>query len=307
MGLLSIIGTAVDAFTGGTGIGTAIGGALDSATQSKSTAGTISGGANRAADIMAKNLQPYATSGAGATQQLADYLKTGGQFNRPFSMADAQNSDAEQFVQKRAMDAVETSAAARGGLLSSNALDQLQTTAGGIAAQFQNQAFNQWMEQNKMLLSGLEFQAGTGARAAEGIGSAGANAALTSAGAQAGAQVSMYDALNNATDKIGKVLFPGKTTNLTVDPYGMGVEQGSAMPYNPDVAQQLGDQSDYRFSDRRLKSDIRPLGRTNRGTPIYRYRMADGTKQVGVMSDEAPREAVAVHPSGFEMVDYSRV
>ena len=62
------------------------------------------------------------------------------------------------------------------------------------------------------------------------------------------------------------------------------------------------------FSDRRLKRDIKRVGYTDDGLPIYTYRyLWDDTVQMGVMSDEL-RE---VNPSavseiqGFEAVDYA--
>jgi hypothetical protein len=64
------------------------------------------------------------------------------------------------------------------------------------------------------------------------------------------------------------------------------------------------------FSDRRLKTDIEPIGDDPRGWGVYTFRYLwdePGTRHVGVMADEvAPimPEAVAVHPSGYLMVDY---
>jgi hypothetical protein len=61
------------------------------------------------------------------------------------------------------------------------------------------------------------------------------------------------------------------------------------------------------FSDRRLKSNIRFVGRTaKQGIPIYDYDMG-GIPQRGVMSDEVPEDARVMHASGFWMVDYNKV
>lgn len=63
------------------------------------------------------------------------------------------------------------------------------------------------------------------------------------------------------------------------------------------------------FSDRRLKSDIVPVGRLPNGLAVYDYTIF-GRRERGVMADEVEQllpEAVSVHPSGFKMVDYSRL
>ena len=60
------------------------------------------------------------------------------------------------------------------------------------------------------------------------------------------------------------------------------------------------------FSDRRLKSDIVWIGATPGGQAVYEYTIF-GVRQRGVMADESPSEAVWRHPSGYLMVDYSRI
>uniref|UniRef100_E6VFM9 Peptidase S74 domain-containing protein n=1 Tax=Rhodopseudomonas palustris (strain DX-1) TaxID=652103 RepID=E6VFM9_RHOPX len=63
------------------------------------------------------------------------------------------------------------------------------------------------------------------------------------------------------------------------------------------------------MSDRRLKSDIVDTGETFAGLPVYEYTIF-GRRERGVMADEVEQvmpEAVALHPSGFKMVDYGRL
>ena len=61
------------------------------------------------------------------------------------------------------------------------------------------------------------------------------------------------------------------------------------------------------WSDRRLKTDIRRIGETDAGTPLYSYRYVwGGPVQIGVMADEVPHAAVMTD-SGFAQVDYGRV
>lgn len=61
------------------------------------------------------------------------------------------------------------------------------------------------------------------------------------------------------------------------------------------------------FSDRRLKTDIRRVGQTDEGTPIYTYRYVwGGPVQMGVMAQDVP-DAAVMTPSGFLAVDYAEI
>lgn len=62
----------------------------------------------------------------------------------------------------------------------------------------------------------------------------------------------------------------------------------------------------FSFSDRRLKSNIVRIGATPAGYSVYSYDIF-GKPSIGVMADEVPAEWTALHPSGYLMVDYSRV
>lgn len=68
-----------------------------------------------------------------------------------------------------------------------------------------------------------------------------------------------------------------------------------------------------RFSDRRLKRNIRRLGALTNGIPVYSFRYiwddADG-RHVGVIAQDVLKimpEAVTVNPAGFMMVNYDMV
>jgi hypothetical protein len=67
----------------------------------------------------------------------------------------------------------------------------------------------------------------------------------------------------------------------------------------------------FMFSDERLKENIETVGVDSRGLRVvrYAYRGLPG-RHVGVIAQEAAKvypEAVALHPSGFLMVDYNRL
>lgn len=62
------------------------------------------------------------------------------------------------------------------------------------------------------------------------------------------------------------------------------------------------------FSDRRLKENIKRVGQTDAGIPIYTYNYVwGGPTMMGVMSDEVDPSAVVKHDSGFDMVKYGEV
>lgn len=70
----------------------------------------------------------------------------------------------------------------------------------------------------------------------------------------------------------------------------------------------LGRMSKRTFSDRRLKKNIKLIGKSNSGINIYLFEyinklLGQGVFQ-GVMSDEIPSHAVMRHSSGFDWVDY---
>ena len=77
------------------------------------------------------------------------------------------------------------------------------------------------------------------------------------------------------------------------------------------LAGSLGASAITKFSDRRLKANIKRVGETAGGIPTYTYNyIKSKAKQFGVMADEVFKvipEAVSVDPSGYLMVDYGKV
>jgi hypothetical protein len=64
------------------------------------------------------------------------------------------------------------------------------------------------------------------------------------------------------------------------------------------------------LSDRRLKTDITPIGMADSGLPLSMFRyLGDPVPRIGLMADEVEKlrpEAVRDGPLGFKMVDYGR-
>lgn len=68
--------------------------------------------------------------------------------------------------------------------------------------------------------------------------------------------------------------------------------------------------SAFLMSDRRLKRNIKRIGTHDSGIGIYSYVYIWGEPGIGVMADELEKvnpDAVAVHSSGYKMVDYAKV
>jgi hypothetical protein len=122
--------------------------------------------------------QPWQQAGLGALSTLSSGLQSGGQFNKPFSMADMGNvMPAYKFAEGQALEAMRNQMAAGGQDLSSNAVQGAGTLASGLASQYEGQAFNQWLQQNNMTLGGLQQMVSTGQMSTNQL-----EAALASAG-----------------------------------------------------------------------------------------------------------------------------
>lgn len=93
-------------------------------------------------------------------------------------------------------------------------------------------------------------------------------------------------------------------TGLVNNQYNAQVQQANAM--NGGLFGLLGTGLSL-FSDRRLKTDIKRVGATDGGTPVYTYRYGGkGPFHMGVMAQEVP-EAATMHESGYLMVNYAEV
>jgi hypothetical protein len=71
----------------------------------------------------------------------------------------------------------------------------------------------------------------------------------------------------------------------------------------------LGANAMMAFSDRRLKENVKKIGKADNGLNLYLYNYkGHSTPQIGVMAQEVERKnpnAVHTHESGFKMVDYA--
>jgi hypothetical protein len=242
--------------------------------------------------------EPYRKAGASALDQLLSGMQPGGQFAKPFSMAE---SPAQQFATKEALAAMQNQMAVGGQGLSSNAIVGAGQTAANIGSQYEQQAYNQWLTSQQQAMQPLEYMANLGQAAASGqasnIGSAASNITglqtgignVQAAGAMAGGNalaglggnVSQYLMLQSLLGKGGTS--PG--TNAP-SPYGAGNEW---------------------MSDPRIKQNIKFAGKTVHDLNLYEFNyIGDDKTYRGVMSDEVEEimpEAVIKHGL-FDKVNY---
>lgn len=192
-----------------------------------------------------------------------------------------------QFAQEEGVRALDRSAASRGQVLSGGQLRAVDRYGTGLA----DQLFGKYFDQNYQLAS-------LGENAAAQTGNAGSNAANGAASAQMAAGQAWSSGIAGAANNIGGAL-------PSWNPFGSsgggstGNWSGSIMDDGTVI------------SDRRAKTEIKPVGKLESGLAIYSYRLrGQRATHLGVMSDEvravAPH-AVKRHPDGLDRVDYHKI
>jgi hypothetical protein len=221
-------------------------------------------------------------------------------------------------------EAIEQSAASRGGLLSSNTLAGLTEYGQKVGAQYQNQAFNQYLAQLEANLKPIQSLAQVGQTEVGRVADVSSNAALAAGGALAGSQVAQGNIYGSAVSNLGKQLgqmdvlrnlFGGgggvdyslPTQGVSLSSPALPAGGGGSFDLLSGGVPTLG----MGTSDMRAKRDARPVGKTFEGDTIYAYRMVnDDEPRMGVMAQElAQRKPQAVQrgPAGYLMVDYDMV
>ena len=278
----------------------------------KSAAQTQADAATQAAQVAAAQRQPWVNAGTGALNQLTAMTQPGGQLSKTFTMADAQNMPAMQFSLDQGTQAINNSAAAKGGLLTSNNLQNATQFAEGNAAQYENQAFNQFIAGQQQLASPLLSLAGLGAPMVNATADTNANAVLAAGGANAAGTVANANNWSNYLSNAGnQANTMSALSNIFGTPSSSTPNSTASTGYNFSGSANDPWGTNVSFSDARLKEDIVRVGKTDDGIPIYRYKMkAGGPVQMGVMAQELEvlrPSAVRTHRSGFKMVDYDMV
>jgi len=204
------------------------------------------------------------------------------------------NDPSYQFELGQGQTAIDRSAASRGGLYSGATLKALERFGQNTASTKLDAALGRY-----------STLAGLGQPGAAAISSAGMNAANQISGNQQALGNAMgANALNqgniwgNAFNQLGAYgsrngWFSGGSGGGGIDPNGYLGGAASA-----------GD-----YSDERLKTNIRPIGRTARGNMLYAWDWKTGGSGQGVIAQEVAHIPGAVHSDadGLLMVDYTKV
>lgn len=157
--------------------GATVAGSLLGANAASSAASTQANAANRAADLQNQQYQqtrtdqaPWRDAGTNALTQLSSLA---GNY-KPFSYNDMTSDPGYAFRLSEGQKALDSSAAARGGLISGNALRATQAYGQQMGSQEYNNAFNRYQTERQAQLGPLQSLAGVGQSATNFTGQAGA-------------------------------------------------------------------------------------------------------------------------------------
>lgn len=157
--------------------------AADTQAQAAENAANTSAGAQKyATDVQykmfEKNLElqkPWQEAGTTAVNRLAAGLAPGGEFGTKFSATNWQQDPGYAFRLAEGQKALERSAAARGGLISGNALKAAERYGQEMGSQEYQNAFNRYYREREAMLNPLQSLAGLGQSSAQSLGGAAAN------------------------------------------------------------------------------------------------------------------------------------
>jgi len=173
--------------------------------------------------------RPWIDAGTEALGQLRkDVLSPDGKYAQPFTMADAKNSEAMQTALRTGSEAIQNSAASRGGLLGTNTLQDLTKFGQETGAQYENQAFNQWLAERQAMLNPIQSLAGQGQSSSQQVADNNTNLTLAGANATAAGKIgganAQADGINNAVQQFtmlsklfGSEAGSNPPSNVTID------------------------------------------------------------------------------------------
>ncbi len=156
-----------------------------------------------------EDMAPWREAGEVALRQLAEGTKDGGIFNRNFTLQDFVKDPGYDFRMQEGTDAVEASAAARGGALSGGTLKELARFGQKFASNEYNNAYNRWNNDITTRFNRLSGVAGTGQTATRDVAAAGADNARTvgdmitsGASARASGYAGVANSVNNGVSNL---------------------------------------------------------------------------------------------------------
>lgn len=198
--------------------GAVAGGAM-AARGAKKAAQTQAASADRASAIQQanfeqtrKDLMPYKQAGDTSLNQLMGQMTPDGYFNQTYTGQDIYSDPSYQFRLQQGQDAIQSSAAAKGGLLTGATLKTLQGYGQDMASQEYSNAYNRFNADQTNRYNRLSNLVGIGQNAAAQVGNAGAQTAQavannTMAGANsiAAGQVGSANAWSGAANNLGSM------------------------------------------------------------------------------------------------------
>lgn len=196
-----------------------VGGAAISSRASKKAAQTQAASADRASQIQQENfeqtrkdLMPYKQAGDTSLSQLMGQMGSNGYFNQTYTGQDIYSDPSYQFRLQQGQDAIQSSAAAQGGLLSGATLKALQNYGQESASQEYGNAYNRFNADQTNRYNRLSNLVGVGQNAAAQVGNAGAQTAqavanntMQGANALAAGQVASANNWSNTANNLGSM------------------------------------------------------------------------------------------------------
>jgi len=187
--------------------------------QSSKAAKTQAASADRASQIQQENfeqtrkdLMPYKQAGDTSLSQLMGQMTPDGYFNQTYTGQDIYSDPSYQFRLQQGQDAIQSSAAAKGGLLTGATLKALQNYGQESASQEYSNAYNRFNADQTNRYNRLSNLVGIGQNAAAQVGNAGAQTAQavannTMAGANsiAAGQVASANNWANTANNLGSM------------------------------------------------------------------------------------------------------
>ena len=163
-------------------------------------------------DQTRKDLDPYKQAGATSLSQMMGQMTPDGYFNQTYTGQDIYSDPSYQFRLQQGQDAIQSSAAAKGGLLTGATLKALQNYGQESASQEYSNAYNRFNADQTNRYNRLSNLVGIGQNAAAQVGNAGAQTAQavannTMAGANsiAAGQVANANNWANTANNLGSM------------------------------------------------------------------------------------------------------
>ena len=295
--------------------GSIIGGSMAS-DASQNAADTQAASADRAAQLQNEQFNkqvelqaPFREAGLTAQNKLLDYMGlsagAGGKYAKDFSMADYQADPGYAFRLSEGMKGLNATAAARGGLISGNALRAATQYGQDMGSQEYQNAFNRYQTNRSNQLNPLQSLMGSSQTATNAMGQAGQNYADQAGEAYMGAgnaRASGYVGSANAWNQA----LGGASNALTQGIYANNIFGNNSNTLSG-LQNTISNENLYNPSDRRLKTNIVKIGQYMNGLNKYSWTYLWGENATGAMADEVEKvipEAVKVF-FGFKHVNYA--